>query len=116
TPQVEFEGKVITMRLNKETGVYIAVSTQGKPSLFPETKKTKKREGLTEEDQCKFSILDKIEYCLASEGVRIIETTNVEALKAWIVAEMRDKNSISVNLDKETGMYTAVSKPKKEGE
>ena len=64
-----------------------------------------------------FAILEKVKCCFATEAaeVRIIETKDYEIIKAWIKAEMEDeKRVVKLNPACETGIYTAVSKPKTE--
>ena len=108
--------RMITLRLNKETGVYIAVSQPNKNSN--QTKKERKQE-FKEERKSKekpewSKILEKAETCLAKENILVIETKDAEILQMWIKEDEEGRN-ISTNKNETTGVYTAISSPKTDG-
>jgi len=58
-------------------------------------------------------IFDKIENCLTTENVRIIETKDKNTLITWIKEEVKNENRhIACFPNKETGVNIAVSIPK----
>ena len=91
--EAENENRSVTIRLNKETGVYIATS-------------------LSKENKGHQAIFDKIENCLKGKDVCIIETKNVEIFDAWLKEERKDVTIIISTYppkDTEIGVYSAVS-------
>ena len=119
TTEAENGGRVVSMRLNKETGVCVAVSApKHLLSPLPEMDSKNERKKITA-DCCKelSVIFDKAASCLAMEDVHVIETTDIKTLMTWVKKEAKDENRVcKMNLDEETGIYAAVSKPKTEDE
>jgi Zn-dependent metalloprotease len=106
--------RVVTMSLDKKTGIYTAMSNV---SSFSLTKNKKERKKIWEEiNNESNAIYQKIISCLAAEkDVRIIETKDCDVMEAWLDKEIDDVKRITkLDLDQETGIYRAVSKPKTE--
>ena len=99
--------RIYTMvRIDKETG-YVGMS-----SPLPIGKKKKKERKMAfEKHKMAF---EKVQTCLARENIFAIETKDAEILQMWI-KEDDDGRNISTNFDATTGIYTAVSSPKTDG-
>jgi len=92
--KAEVENKrTISLRLDKETGVYIAMSHPNK---------------------CSKETLCKVQNCLAKENMLVIETKDVDILQQWLKEDEEGRN-VATNFNAETGVYTAVSTPKTDG-
>ena len=91
------EHRVTVMRLDKKTGVCVAI-------LLP------KSEGCEEVS----AILNKVQNYLASEDIRIIQTRDFDnILSKWMSIEIKKENRyVVMKLDAETGIYTATLIPK----
>ena len=107
--EIERYNRHVTTHLNKETGVYVAMSLP-KPNVKNEKKAMKSKEF----QRANTALFDKVQTCLARENVFVIETKNVEILQMWL-KEVEEGRNISTNFNAETGVYTAVSSPKTDG-
>jgi len=114
------ENRVITMRLIKETGTYIAMSMPKteKWGKMAEAKKPKRKEikaVFKEEQPANSEIFKKIQICLEAEAkdIRIIETKDANILEAWVKEESKDAtiHAITTNPNN-TGTWTGTSMPK----
>ena len=113
------EGRQITMRLNKETGVYVAMSlpkSEKWERMDGKMKKPKRKEVkaiFKEEETANSELFRKVQNCLEAEGIRIIEAKDTEILISWIMEETKKESRVvCASPNKETGYYTAVSMPK----
>jgi len=88
-----------------EAGVYVGMS-----SPLPIGKK-KERKIAFEKHK---AVFEKVLTCLARETILAIETKDAEILQMWIKEDEEGRN-ISTNFDAATGVYTAVSSPKTDG-
>jgi len=117
--EINTSERMIISRLNKETGLYVAASVPNTFAKFDSKKGGKKeaRQMAKSEEfqQGNSEILSKVQTCLATADIRVIETKNADALQLWIKAEDENRN-ISTYFNAETGVYTAVSSPKTSGE
>ena len=111
--ETENTNRISTIRLNKETGVYVAMSSP-KPKNA-ESKKQRKSKEFKAEMAENSAVFDKVQICLATADIRVIETKDAEIMQLWIKAEDENRN-ISTYFNAETGVYTAVSSPKTSGE
>ena len=95
--------RTVTTHLNKKTGVYTSMS-------MPNGNKAHQ------------AIFHKVQNCLDAEDIRIIETKDNALLKSWTREELENKDRIicvrpyCAYPDKETGIKTAISSPKAEGD
>ena len=112
TTEAEGGKRVTTMRLNKETGIYVAMSSPMNEAW--NNKKSRKSKEFKEEDAENSAFFAKVQTCLAVEDIRIIETSDKEILEKWIQAE-DESRYISTNFNAETGIFTATSTPKSDG-
>jgi len=113
--EVENE-RIISLSFNKETGVYVAMSQPNtrSPRFKKEIKGEFKKERKSKEQPEWSVIFDKAQNCLARENMLAIETKDVDILQMWIKEDEEGRN-ISINFNAETGIYTAVSTPKTDG-
>ena len=112
--EIDTEDRVVTMRFIKETGVYFAMSMPKSTDDDKEIKKTGIEKIMTsekfkEEQELRSALFAKIQSCLDTENVYIIETKNADVLGMWLKAEKDDGRYVSSSPDKETGIYTAIS-------
>ena len=91
--EADNENRSVTLQRDK-TGAYIAIS-------LPKVKNS------TFNDD----IFKKIEDCINAKDVCIMETKNSKLIKTWMKEEEYKKRNISINYEKKTGIYTAVSTP-----
>ena len=111
--EIKNEDGFITMRLDKKTGVYVAISLPKSETMQSASKKIRKSKEFKEERDARFAILDKVQSCFASENIRIIQAKDKDILKMWTEEELKDKDRVvCVKFDKETGIYTLMSKSK----
>jgi uncharacterized protein (DUF2147 family) len=105
------------MRLNEETGIYVAISLPKNKSRNAESKQSKKTIKKEMEVACSESsdVFEKAQRCLAVEDIRIIEAKDKEILEKWMKSE-DDSRYVSINFNEETGVYTATSTPKTDGQ
>lgn len=110
--EAETRKRRIVLHLNKETNVYIAVS-----QLNPHANKTKKKpkEERKSKERPEWSkTLNKVESCLANTNMLVIETKDINILQQWIKEDEEGRN-VSTHFNAETGVYTAISTPKMDG-
>jgi hypothetical protein len=97
--KMEAENKrTVSLRLNKETGIYVAMS-------LPKKK-------LKEKERSMF--FSRAQSCLASVNILVIETKDADILQQWLKEDEEGRN-VATNFNAETGVYTAVSTPKTDG-
>ena len=120
TADAEGGERAFTMCLNKETGVYLAMSRPRTDSIPQPCKPNRKmlKKMARAESMEHFAIFEKLKSCLATEaaGYRIIETKDKALFDKWLEMEMdkmkANKEEILLSFDEETKVWTAVLKPK----
>jgi len=110
--EVENERRYAIMQINKATGVYVAVSIQNKS--MGKIKGKQRKAAFKERAETNSAIFEKVQTCLARENILAIETKDAEILQMWLKEDDEGRN-VSTNFDATTGVYTAVSSPKTDG-
>ena len=110
--EVEKERRYVINLPNKETGIYLAVSLP-KIKHSKESSKERKKTIIKEQEQAELAF-SKVQNCLARENILVIETKDAEMLQMWIKEDEEGRN-VSTNFNEATGVYTAVSSPKTDG-
>jgi len=111
--------RTVTMRLNKETGIHTAMSLPNKHAdkgsvSKKEVRKIAKEELKEHKKEKSPTVFSRVQSCLARVNMLVIETKDADILQQWLKEDEEGRN-VATNFNAETGVYTAVSTPKTDG-
>ena len=103
----ENERMYTLIRIGRDTNLFVGMST---PKEIKKAKGKQRKIAF----EARAALFEKVQTCLARENILAIETKDAEILQMWI-KEDDDGRNISTNFDATTGVHTAVSSPKTDG-